>query len=231
MGQFKTVGVLGGMGPEATVLLQQRLIAAIPATDDADHVPLLVDMNPQVPSRLSWILEGQGDDPGLALAAMAQRLEAAGAEALAMPCNTAHHFAPQIEASVSIPFLHMVNETCTRAADIVGRGGKVGVLASPATEQIELFVNAFAPFNVTPVVPEDRAAMLAAIRRIKSVGPTAADRDLLRAAAVECRDAGAGCLLVGCSEFSLIADAAQIGLPVLDSLDVQVEQIVAFAKG
>lgn len=231
MGQFKTVGVLGGMGPEATVLLQQRLIAAIPATDDADHVPLLVDMNPQVPSRLSWILEGQGDDPGLALAAMAQRLEAAGAEALAMPCNTAHHFAPQIKASVSIPFLHMVNETCTRAADIVGRGGKVGVLASPAAEQIELFVNAFAPLNVTPVVPEDRAAMLAAIRRIKSVGPTAADRDLLRAAAEECRDAGGGCLLVGCSEFSLIADAAQIGLPVLDSLDVQVEQIVAFAKG
>ena len=145
MPKFKTVGVLGGMGPEATVLLQQRLIAAVPATDDADHVPLLVDMNPQVPSRLSWILDGQGDDPGVAMAAMARRLEVAGADALAMPCNTAHHFAPQIEQSVNIPFLHMVRETCERASGIVGPGGTVGVLASPATEQISLFINAFSP--------------------------------------------------------------------------------------
>lgn len=229
MAKFRTVGVLGGMGPEATVLLQQRLIAAVSAQDDADHIPLLVDMNPQVPSRLDWILKGQGDDPGAVLAAMARRLEGAGAEALVMPCNTAHHFAPQITAAVAIPFLHMVNETCARAAEIAGHGGTVGILASPATEEIGLFNNAFAPLGVTPIVPDDRAAMLASIRRIKSEGPTQADRTLLSEAAQECRVAGAGCLLVGCSEYSLIADAAQIGLPVLDSLDVQVEQIISFA--
>ena len=71
--------------------------------------------------------------------------------------------------------------------------------------------------------------MLAAVRRIKADGVSETDKDLLRAAAQECRDAGAVCLLVGCSEFSLIADVAEVGLPVLDSLDVQVEQIIDFS--
>ncbi len=87
----RTVGILGGMGPEATVLLMQKVIAAVPARDDSDHVPLIVDQNSQVPSRIRRLIEGVGEDPAPVLAAMARRLEAAGAEALAMPCNTAHH--------------------------------------------------------------------------------------------------------------------------------------------
>ncbi|HAC49643.1 MAG TPA: aspartate racemase, partial [Sulfitobacter sp.] len=92
------VGVLGGMGPEATILLQQRVLGTVNAQDDADHLPLLIDMNPQVPSRIAHLIEGTGEDPAPVLAAMAQRLERAGATALAMPCNTAHHYAPAIEA-------------------------------------------------------------------------------------------------------------------------------------
>ena len=114
--ELRTIGILGGMGPQATVLLQQRLIEAVEAADDCDHVPLLVDMNPQVPSRLSYILKGEGEDPGPALANMARRLEDAGAEALAMPCNTAHHFAGAIRSAVDIPFIDMVSLTASRAA-------------------------------------------------------------------------------------------------------------------
>lgn len=93
---MKRIGILGGMGPEATVELISRLIATTPAQDDADHIPLMVDMNPQVPSRISRIIEGRGADPGPVLAGMAQRLQSAGAEALAMPCNTAHFYAQGI---------------------------------------------------------------------------------------------------------------------------------------
>ena len=75
----RRVGILGGMGPQATVLLMERLIAATPATDDADHIPLIVDQNPQVPSRIRHLIEGTGEDPAPTLAAMAGRLAAAGA--------------------------------------------------------------------------------------------------------------------------------------------------------
>ncbi len=135
------------MGPQATVMLQQRLIDAVAAMDDADHIPLIVDMNPQVPSRLSWILEGRGEDPGKVLAEMAQRLVAAGAEALAMPCNTAHYFASQINASVDVPFFDMVAMSCQAASEIVGPRGKVGILASPATDRISLFQKALRAYT------------------------------------------------------------------------------------
>ena len=97
---LRRIGILGGMGPEATVALMQRVIALVPARDDADHVPLIVDQNPQVPSRIAYLIEGRGEDPGPVLIAMARRLETAGAEAIAMPCNTAHHWAGAIAGAV-----------------------------------------------------------------------------------------------------------------------------------
>ncbi len=65
------------MGPEATVALLQRIQAGILASDDADHVPLLVDLNPQVPSRIQHLIEKTGPNPGPVIAEMAVRLETA----------------------------------------------------------------------------------------------------------------------------------------------------------
>jgi aspartate racemase len=104
---MRTVGILGGIGPEATVLLMKRLLKAVEAHDDADHIPLIVHQNPGVPSRIRRLIEGTGEDPGPVLAQMARDLQAAGAEALAMPCNTAHAYAPEIMAATPLPFLDM----------------------------------------------------------------------------------------------------------------------------
>ncbi len=116
----RRIGILGGMGPEATVLLMSRIIARTPAADDSDHVPLLVDNNTQVPSRIKALIEKTGEDPGPVLTDMARRLEAAGVAALAMPCNTAHHYASRIRAAVSIPFLDMIE----LSADAVAGAGR-----------------------------------------------------------------------------------------------------------
>lgn len=226
---MRRIGVLGGMGPQATVLLQQRLIDRVDARDDADHVPLVIDMNPQVPSRLRFLLEGEGEDPGPELAAMACRLERAGAEALAMPCNTAHHFAGAITAAVGIPLLHMVDLACRAVAGLAAPAGAVGILASPATDRIGLFRKAFASLGLEVVHPGDPADVLDAIRAIKAQGPQANARAALRRAADDCARRGASCLLIGCSEFSLIADALDGSLPALDSLDVLVDSICAFS--
>ena len=107
---MKKIGVLGGMGPEATIIFQQRLLKAVRAQDDQDHIPLLIDMNPQVPSRLAYVLDQTigARDPGPVLGDMAQRLDKWGAEALAMPCNTAHLFAEAIQRKTALPFFNMV---------------------------------------------------------------------------------------------------------------------------
>lgn len=227
---MRTIGILGGMGPEATVLLMQKVIAAVPATDDSDHIPLIVDQNSQVPSRIAHLIEGTGPDPAPVLAAMARRLQGAGAAALAMPCNTAHHYLDTIRAAVTIPVLDMVAASARRARDIAGQGGTVGLLASPAVARVGLFDRALAAEGLGVIHPEDGPALLSAIRAIKSTGPGEGARRTLAAASAGLLARGATVQLIACTEFSLIPDAVAPGVHVLDTLDVLVSEIVAFAR-
>lgn len=227
--QPRPIGILGGMGPEATILLQRRLLSAVPARDDADHVPLLIDMNPQVPSRIAHLIEGKGEDPGPTLAAMARRLQTAGAVALAMPCNTAHHYAGAITAAVDIPFLNMVDLAADHAAEALGAGGRVGMLASPAVRYTRLFETALDARGLSVVWPERDEAMLAAIRAIKSHGACAPAREALHAASADLSEAGVEFQFVACSEFSLIADSVAPGVRAVDTVDVLARAIIDFA--
>ena len=227
------MGILGGMGPGATVLMMQRLIAAVPAADDADHIPLIVDQNPQVPSRIRHLIEGTGPDPAPVLAAMARRLAAAGAEALAMPCVTAHHYAPAIRAAAGVPFLDMVALSVARAADLAGRNGGPGgaaggILASPAVRRVGLFEALLAKAGLVAVYPGDDAALLATIRRIKAEGPSAGAGAALRAASEELLSQGAQVQMIACTELSLVAGGAE-GVSWFDTLDVLVDAVRAFA--
>jgi aspartate racemase len=226
---MRRVGILGGMGPEATVLLMQKIIAAVPARDDADHIPLIVDQNPQVPSRIRHLIEGTGDDPAPVLAAMARRLQSAGAEALAMPCNTAHHYSQAIRAATSVPFIDMVAISVDHAATLAGKGGAIGILASPAVRKVEIFSSACLATDLRPIYPQDEDAMLATIRSIKSKGATDAARDALRHASADLLARGAVVQMIACTEFSLIADAAHPQAVSFDTLDQLVGGILAFA--
>lgn len=226
---MKTVGIIGGMGPGATVLLMQKIIAATPARDDEDHVPLLVDQNPQVPSRIRHLIEGTGEDPAPVLSAMAKRLQTAGALALAMPCNTAHHYAQEIRASVSVPLIDMVALSVTHAGSLVPAGGTVGVLASPAVRLTGLFDRALAAAGLTALYATDDDAVLSIIRRIKADGPVAETRQALEKVSRDLLARGAQVQMVACTEFSLIADAVDASVVSFDTLDRLASGIIAFA--
>lgn len=216
----RIVGILGGMGPEATILLQRRVMATVQARDDADHLPLLIDMNPQVPSRIAHLLDKTGPNPGPTLAHMAQRLEAAGATALAMPCNTAHHYAAAITAAVSIPLLNMVDLSVAQASERLPSGATIGFLSSPAIKSTGVFDAALSHARLTATWPSDMDSLLAAIRLIKSNGPVSAAQNTLNAAATELVENGATMLFVACSEFSLIAETLRTSVPIIDTVDV-----------
>jgi aspartate racemase len=226
---MKTVGILGGMGPEATILLMQKVMAAVPARDDADHVPLIVHQNPQVPSRIKALIEGTGEDPGPTLARMARDLQAAGAQALAMPCNTAHHYAPAVAGATPLPFLNMLDLT---AASLAAQGARrVGMLASPATRLAGVFDAPFAAHGLTPVFLPDDGALLAIIRAVKAGQGIAALGPRLTAEAGALVDQGADHLLVACTELSLMTSALPESVTHTDSLDCLTGAIVDFAKG
>ena len=230
MSTDRPIGILGGMGPEATVLLQRKLIEAIPARDDRDHIPLFIDMNPQVPSRIAHLIEGTGQDPGPTLAGMARRLEAAGAAALAMPCNTAHYYAPSIVEAVSIPLLNMVELAVEHASDFLGAGGRVGMLASPAVRRTGLFDTLLVARGLSVVWPENEERALAAIREIKVKGPSQDARSALFETSANLATKGAGLQFVACSEFSLIADSVAPGVHAVDTIDILTKAIVEFHR-
>lgn len=221
---MKTVGILGGMGPEATILLMQKVLRAVDAKDDADHIPLIVHQNPGVPSRIKRLIEGVGDDPGPVLAQMAQDLEAAGALALAMPCNTAHAYAPQILAASTLPFLDMRAATA-RVLPV----GRIGMLASPAVRITRAFDRVFQDAGVQIFWPKDEAPVLSLIRQVKAGQVHSGSRAEFQRIG---EDMLQSCdhLLVACTELSLLTDVLPDGLWT-DSLDCLVREIVDFAKG
>ncbi len=223
---MRTIGILGGMGPEATILLMQRVLAAVPATDDADHVPLIVHQNPQVPSRIAALIEGGGADPAPVLARMARDLQAAGAAALAMPCNTAHVYAEAITAACDLPLLNMLELT---AAHLAARGARrIGLLASPAIRLTGVFDPAFAARGLEAVYPRDDAPVLALIRAVKSGQQPGAAPLVAETQALVAR--GCDHLLVACTELSLLTRALPGTISLTDSLDCLVAEIVAVAR-
>ncbi len=220
------VGVLGGMGPEATVLLMQKVIHATPADDDADHVPLLVDCNTQVPSRIEALVEGTGASPAPVLVAMARRLEAMGCGALAMPCNTAHAYADDIRAAVAIPFLDMVDLAATALAAHLPEGGRVGMLGSTALRNVGLYEGPLGLRGLDVVYPARQAELMVALKAFKRRADDPQARASLHAAALDMVAEGAEALLVACTEFSLATDALPSTVPVVDALDALVAAVV-----
>lgn len=220
---MRTVGILGGMGPEATILLMQKVLGAVSAKDDADHIPLIVHQNPHVPSRIKRLIEGAGDDPGPVLSQMARDLEAAGAKALAMPCNTAHAYAGEIEAATKLPFLDMRRATARSLPK-----GRIGMLASPAVRTTGAFDAAFQEIGAQMIWPEEEGPVLSLIRQVKAGQVHDGTRaEFLRIGdqmAKQCDH-----LLVACTELSLLTDVLPTGIWT-DSLDCLVREIVEFAK-
>jgi aspartate racemase len=221
----RVVGVIGGMGPEATVDLMRRVIAKTQAEDDQDHVHLLVESNPKIPSRIAHLIEGTGVDPTPELIRIAQNLQRAGAQALAIPCNTAHGYADAIKRSVSIPMLDMVALTVDEVA-ARGKVRSVGLLASTAVINTKLFATALSAKGIEVVLPPRQEQVMALIKAVKRGDTGAKMQESLGMLAAELAGKS-DLLLVACSELSVIA--AGIDAPFVDSLDVLAQAVVDFA--
>ena len=225
------IGILGGMGPEATVELMRRVIAATPARDDSDHVHLVVDQNPKTPSRIEALIDGTGESPAPTLAAMTRRLIGAGADALAMPCNSAHGYLDAIRSAAGpVPVLDMVALTVDRIVGLDPAPRRVGLLASTAVVILGLYERAFAARGVEIVHPANQDAVMAAIRVVKRGDMGEAPRAATRAAAAELRLRGADTIVVACTELSALTEPSLDGARTLDAMDALAEAIVAFAR-
>ena len=226
-GNRKIVGVLGGMGPDATVDFMQKVIAATPADLDQDHVHMLVDHDPSVPGRQAAILDG-GEDPGPAIAAMAVRLERAGADFLVMPCNTAHFYAPQIVDAVDIPLLSIIDVTVAACADYTA----VGLMATEGCLQGGLYQDAFTAIGIEIVLPTDQelSEFMRLTFRIKSGERDAELVEGMRSLAEALVARGAGAIVAGCTEIPLVLSDNILDVAMISSTDLLARRTVALAN-
>ena len=221
------VGIIGGMGPEATVDLMRRIILATPARDDADHIHVLADNNPAVPSRIKALIEKTGPSPLPELVRMAKGLASSGATMLAMPCNTAHYYAGDIAAAVTIPLLDMIVLTADRVVKMVPPKATIGMLASTAVIDIGLYERALRGHGLEIKTPDRQGDVMAIIRAVKAGDTGTAQREDLSDIADELMQAGADIVLVACTELSILTDSITKTVPVVDALTVLAEEIVA----
>lgn len=238
MGRSRPIlGILGGLGPAATVDFYAKLVAATPALTDQDHLHVIIDADPGVPNR-NEAVAGTGPSPAPQLAAMAVRLEAAGAEALFMVCNAAHAFSDAITSAVSVPLVSIVGETVDATLAAAPGARRVGVLAAAGAQDARLYATAFEARGVGVLEPvgERRNRFMSLLYRVKAGETGAGVREGMLALARELTDDGAEAIVAGCTEVPLVLNAddlsaAGLNVPLVSSTDALVAAAVAIGTG
>ncbi len=218
----KILGVLGGMGPAATVAFLARVQALTPAEGDADHIRIIADINPKVPDR-----NRQGDAAEVVLGQMAMRLRDAGVQVLAMPCNTAHAQAAAIR-KVGLPFIDMIAETTEAALSATGEVApkKVGVLATPGGEALYTRSLQAKGCKIVRLTGPDRETFMGCVYAVKRGDTGDAPRAEMRRLAAALVGAGAEVVIAGCTEVPLLLGLDDVSVPLVDSAEVLAQACV-----
>jgi len=216
------IGILGGMGPLATLEFYRRLILLTPASRDQDHFRILIDNNPQIPNRTAAILH-DGEDPLPFLRESARGLEKAGADFIAVPCNSAHYYLEGVREAVRIPVLNMIEETVSALEERV-----VGLLATDGVRHSGLYHRACEAkgIDLLEPTPEDQATIMKTIYGIKEGRKKPPDYfEQIKDVVNQLKSRGAGAVIVGCTELSLIPNE-DLSIPVYDALGILAQATV-----
>jgi len=230
----KTIGILGGMGPQATVDLYNEIIRQTPIKEEQDHLPVIIFSNPKIPDRTKALTAG-GEDPLPHLIYCAQVLEKAGADFIIIPCNTSHYYLPTLRKAVSIPILDMIAETTDFIKQHYPQDKQVGLLATTGTIKVGIYSTTFIERGLEIVHPEEsnqQALVMRAIYDIKAKKPLAPSKRRLKQAAHELISKGCSLIVMGCTEVPLglnQRDMAGKGCQLIDPKVIISQAAINFA--
>jgi aspartate racemase len=218
----KVIGVLGGMGPEATLAFYARLIAHTPAGRDQDHLRVVIDSNPKVPDRTAALV-ARGESPVEEMAASLARLRRAGADFVVIPCVSAHGFLDELRRRTRLPVVSLIDAAADHLRTDHPTIRRVGLLSTAGTVRSGRFQERLASVGVATIVPAaaDQAAVMSAIYAIKGSASAASRtraRAALRAVADRLVAAGAQGIVLGCTEIPLVLVPGDVGVPLFDVL-------------
>ena len=225
-----TVGIIGGMGPEATIDFMSRVIALTPSQRDQDHIHMVVENNPHIPDRQST---AENDLIAIELTAIAGRLELAGADFLVLPCNTAHVFIDDLLKNIQIPFVHIVSETVNEIVKEHTNVKNVGLLATDMCINSGIYHQAIKSVDRTVLVLEqqDQKSCMQLIYDVKKGKYSKSTKTDMVRLADQLIQKGADIIVAGCTEIPLILDTKSINVPLVSSTEVLAKRTVEIAIG
>lgn len=226
----RRIGIIGGMGPAATVDLMQKIIDATPATRDQDHVPMVVWNVPQIPERVGHIHDATSPSPAPAMRAAAKALADAGAEAIAIACNTAHFWATDVEDASGLPLLHIADAALTALAHRSSTPRRILLLATTGTREAGIYSQRAAVAGVALELPDapTQARISKAIAAVKA-GQIADAKAILFPVLDEALAGGVDALLLACTELPIVVGGSKFEAQSVDATAALAAAIVQFS--
>lgn len=225
----KVIGIIGGMGPEATANFYMKIIKATKAKKDQEHFHVIIDSNVKTPDRTAAIL-GTGESPVKVLVQTGKNLELLGVDVACIPCITSHYFIKDIQKELSYPILNALVEVRKYIIENYPEVTKIGVLATSGTIKTGLFEKYLTDFNV--IYPDETSQTEKVMKSIygekgiKSGNMEGEPLKLLKEASNEMIDKGAELLISGCTEIGLVLKQSHVAKPLLDPMEVVANVVV-----
>ena len=213
------LGVIGGLGPMATVYYLELVVAMTDARRDQDHPEIVLMDIPTIPDRTAYILGNSEEDPVVPMIRAGEQMKQMGATILATPCVTAHYFHEELQKGIGLPVIHVIRQT----AGLLRQAGicRVGLMATDGTVQSGIFQKELEREGLSVILPgeEDQKGVMTLIYdQVKAGLP--ADMALFGQIRDRLRGEGAQVVILGCTELSLLKKQVDLGEGILDVLDV-----------
>lgn len=207
---MKAVGILGGMGPEATALIYQKIVKLTDAEKDQDHIRALIYSNSQIPNRVEAILSNRVAEVTEHLQESAKILERSGADFIVIACNTAHFWIEEIRSAVDIPVLDMVEETALFLAHQPDQIRKVGLIGSPGMIVADIYPKKFSRFGIEVAYPSPPMQDLSneIITRLKSGNSFADLKNKSESLISWFKNQNVEKVILGCTELPILFNSA-----------------------
>ncbi|MGK0209402.1 MAG: aspartate racemase [Patescibacteria group bacterium] len=226
------LGIVGGVGPEATNKFCEMIIKKKKKSCDQDNIPFIHFCNPKIPDRTEYIM-GKGEDPVPEIVKTCHLLESMNVKMLVIPCNTAHVFFDRIQSQVSTPIVNMVDLLIKEIRGKQPPITKVGVLATSGSIHSNLFRNYLSKSGIEAVYPssEDQESLVMEAIYGKNgikAGKKRLPQKLLSEAVNNLISQGAEAIILGCTELPLVLRTSHFPIPLYDSMDITAKRIVEY---
>lgn len=216
----KTVGVMGGLGPMATVYFYDMVVRLTDASIDQEHIDMVIVNRATTPDRTDYIIGKSTNSPSEVLKKDAKKLESFGTDFLVITCNTAHYFYDEIKNSVSIPVLNIIEETVKHAKEQGHK--KLGILATTGNIKTKLYQNMCQKHEIEfMILDKNRQSYIMSIIYDDIKSGKSADMNKFNSIVDYLKENDCDGAILGCTELSILKNDNHLDNEFyIDSLEV-----------